>query len=722
MEAAENPVLESRAERIARYKAERRRELAERFGAVEELPSKCVRRDERGLTQTPGGALNSDDLGERINGRTQEAQNGLEADVPAEDDSLRSQDSGLGLDGPQLRTRVSVGQLRSALLQQTESGAEPDKDLDAGRSTFSLDLAVKPGSEGGRRRARRYLPGVSGSGRKSGERFRTQPITAGEMEESGGLMDEDDEVNGKADVKTDDRAEMSVAAKMSLFKELEKSAAPEVPVPLKPRSAGSAQERRTRRSNDPRFLTQPITCEEKEAISAPTPAGVRSAPVEPKEDEDESCKMSMREKLALFNKLSLPGRQGSGPPDGPPERRRQKGSRYRTQPITVEEVSLLQQGPVQLPAFSLGPHLSSRHHVSSTNLRPSEVRLSQLKPDAAEPDPVHQSSQSSEPGLKGILKKNRSVRLDWSGPDAGLLDAPFGHERDAGRGRGAETFGTTEEAEARRETSGTPWRQRARIGRETVAWTPTGPSSEPDALRDGRRRTTPQDGDASCERNRFDSTWRRQHEDERENERKVDDEQPQTQRSAVVSAGCAQKIQESEEASETSLLGSVGLRLWEPVFASVYSVRAPQYVVRFSQANLSFEAQEVSSPRKSPIGPEWRPKTKGTEDELQGHEEQDAAIRSSPESDGEISTKLSTVAPVHLDEGLRRADAPVCVDEGQSRIDAPVCVDEGRSRIDAPVCVDDGWRRTEGRSRTNAPVCVDEGRSRTDAPVCVDEG
>lgn len=32
-----------------------------------------------------------------------------------------------GLDAPQLHTRVSVGQLRSALLQQTGSGAQPEK-------------------------------------------------------------------------------------------------------------------------------------------------------------------------------------------------------------------------------------------------------------------------------------------------------------------------------------------------------------------------------------------------------------------------------------------------------------------------------------------------------------------------------------------------------------------------------------------------------------------
>lgn len=79
-------------------------------------------------------------------------------------------------------------------------------------------------------------------------------------------------------------------------------------------------------------------------ISTPKPAPpveVQSVQAESEEDGDESCKLSMSEKLALFNKLSLPGREGAGPADGPPERRRQKGARYRTQPITVEEVSLV---------------------------------------------------------------------------------------------------------------------------------------------------------------------------------------------------------------------------------------------------------------------------------------------------------------------------------------------------------------------------------------------
>lgn len=93
MDAMENPVLEPRSERIARYKAERRRELAERYGNMEELPTKWVRRDRKEAqdpaTQTHRGALSSDSLGERVNGRMQGVTNGLEADAPAESNCLR---------------------------------------------------------------------------------------------------------------------------------------------------------------------------------------------------------------------------------------------------------------------------------------------------------------------------------------------------------------------------------------------------------------------------------------------------------------------------------------------------------------------------------------------------------------------------------------------------------------------------------------------------------
>lgn len=43
----QSSALETKAERIARYKAERRRELAERYGTSDEFTSKYVRRDRK---------------------------------------------------------------------------------------------------------------------------------------------------------------------------------------------------------------------------------------------------------------------------------------------------------------------------------------------------------------------------------------------------------------------------------------------------------------------------------------------------------------------------------------------------------------------------------------------------------------------------------------------------------------------------------------------------
>ncbi|XP_029364826.1 supervillin isoform X3 [Echeneis naucrates] len=662
----ENPVLEPRSERIARYKAERRRELAERYGNTEELPSKWVRRDGREVhdpaSQAHRGAMNSEGLSERVNGRTRGVTNGLEADTPGESSYLGRQgyqDSASmlggeghpvpgGPDSPQLHTRVSVGQLRSALLQQTGSGAQPEKVScpDPGRATSSLDLAVKPGSEGGRRRTRRYLTGGSGGGRKTSERFRTQPITANEMEESGGLDVEEDE-NCKADVKTDDRAKMSVAAKMSLFKELEKSAAPEASAFLKPRAGSVCHERRARRGNDHRFLTQPITCEEMVAISTTTPTPPeesQSGQAELEEDGDESCRLSMSEKLALFNKLSLPGKQEDGQPDGPPERRRQKGARYRTQPITVEEVTLLQSGPVQLPAFCLSPHLSDRQQASSVNLKPSEVRLSLPRSDT-EPSPGQQGPQSrdSEPGLRGILKKSRSGVAEQSRAEGGQTEAPHSHEQNGGgcgeaviRGRAEGTDRQEIIAPPRRHrrgatgvegasVAGAPWRQRARNRRETIACTPVRDSSEPEAPQEDR----PQQHTASSVEQSPNSTGRVLQQDE------VAKDSGHVQ-VTPLDGSCEAQETTSQEEPEVAL--SVAPQCW---------------------TNLSFEAQEVSSPTtNSPPQPQWRQKGKGAED---GAFQTDRAEELDEEPESEH------VARREADTNETITAAPICASKETSR-------------------------------------------------------
>lgn len=166
-------------------------------------------------------------------------------------------------------------------------------------------------------------------------------------------------------------------------------------------------------------------------------------------------------------------------------------------------ISQLQKGPVQLPAFRLSPHLSDRQQDSSVNLKPSEVRLSQPRPDTSpvpgEPSgPTQHGLQrhDSEPGLRGILKKSCSG--DGSRTEAALKDAPFTHEQngggceDAGNQRRMESverqdISVPPRRERRQASAGeggfpaaAPWRQRARTRRETIACTPIRALSEPD--------------------------------------------------------------------------------------------------------------------------------------------------------------------------------------------------------------------------------------------------
>ncbi|XP_070957624.1 supervillin-like isoform X7 [Oncorhynchus clarkii lewisi] len=588
MDTKENPALEPRSERIARYKAERRRELQERYGNMEELPSKWVRRD--------GTLMNSDRiLSGGVNGRAGGPEEGRrESNTPLESEPRR----------------VSNG-------FEADTAADPTylRSPDSGRAASSLDLAVKPGSEGGRQRTRRYLPGVSGGGRKTNERFRTQPITACEVQESGGLLEE--EANAKADVKTDDRAKMSVADKMSLFKELEKTAAPEASSFLKPRSGSATYERRGRRGNEHRSLTQPITCEEV-VVATSTPQPVESGEAQALQaeaeavEDDENSKLTMSEKLALFNKLSLPGNQGDATPHAPPERRRQKGARYRTQPITVEEVSLLQKGPIQLPPLRLSPTLADRQQEQSVNLRPSEVRQAQPRPGAdvepnTGPDLSQQGQQQrrdSEPGeIKGILRKSPSGGPEWDRDgdtmrEGRQQDQSGGGERGNGvEERRAERHDNVSVPRRERPASSAPWRHRNR--RETVTvCSPARPSSEQGHPQEGRQMHPPGN---TTGRDRLSDASREEEEEERGS--RVRRDTPPRQHVQVTLAGL--RKEDSEISHDAP---AVNPQCWDPVFSSVYSNSTTQYVMCYNQTSSSYEAQEVSSPTQTLSQPQWRQK------------------------------------------------------------------------------------------------------------------
>ncbi|XP_070700427.1 supervillin isoform X2 [Pempheris klunzingeri] len=287
-----------------------------------------------------------------------------------------------------LDTRVSVAQLRHSYLENANRKPEFETtkvDL----SAMEVDPASGSDRDRGARRPRRYItPGDS----RMSERFRTQPITSAERLESdrsrlspSQLQDVEDEE------KLDDRAKMSVAAKRSLFRELERTSDGGVP---KPRSRNAAVERRLRRVQD-RSHTQPVT--NKEVVNASSDPATSSQPLgvytnvtrvpsptvastsvtsisiqassqpdsavqdqerenqehqkpaqapsaeaegdgqENVSDEPDLSTLSLAEKMALFNRLAhVTGKTAEGARGD--TRQRRANARFQTQPITLGEV------------------------------------------------------------------------------------------------------------------------------------------------------------------------------------------------------------------------------------------------------------------------------------------------------------------------------------------------------------------------------------------------
>ncbi|XP_060747975.1 supervillin isoform X2 [Tachysurus vachellii] len=588
----ESSAAESRAERIARYKAERRRELAERYGNQEdELPSNWSKREREGRgahrdstcsdrNQSHGvnrdvKARDSAPAEEELiisngcNGDARPGKTNLNRQCVFDSSNMPATENHPDSDVTQLHTRVSVGELKRALLQQSSSSAASDKVAKDGGSDAVTDSSVKAGSDGGRRRTRRYMPAGGAGSRKTSERFRTQPITASEMQESDGVMDKTDQENS-ANVKTDERAMMSVAAKMSLFKEMEKTAAPEVSSFLRPRSSGSFRDSRVRRAP-----TQPVSSEDTGAAhSAPVAVPGDTQPEQTEqveaEQDDASSKLSLSEKLALFNKLSQPfmpkapgGNSGSADAS---ERRRQRAARYRTQPITTDEVNLVnvQKGLVLLPALHLPSGLSERQQAESVNLKPSEVCLSgsQSRPaEDQEPKPVLQ--------VKGILKK--TISEDRSFKEGAKADSIPTRQMPVQNGQWRNQISLVTAGEyspAPRSTA--PWRQRARK----------------DIIASSQRTRRPVSMTDDCL-----STPLSTREGLSEVQGGAEEHE---QRNGIM--GSMPPTQE-----ESNIAHELPAQCWEPVYSSVYSFPSSpsQYKMFFNERSLSYEAQEVSSPTQT---------------------------------------------------------------------------------------------------------------------------
>ncbi|XP_066519364.1 supervillin a isoform X2 [Hoplias malabaricus] len=238
--------------------------------------------------------------------------------------------------------KVSVAQLRHSYLKSATSPQKAEQE-----EGFSTVAEVPWRSERARNRSRpprRYI--APSEDRKTSERFKTQPVTSAERLESDRSFPApapEQQATEVDEEKLDERAKMSVAAKRSLFRELEKSVDGTA---LKPALA-----RRQRRGQS-RYRTQPVTSEEvviatsmvvREQVkngrqpqdSCNAERSVPDISTEGQEEPDLST-LSLAEKMAIFNRLTKQStfipvtRRGS--------RSRRSNARYQTQPITPGEI------------------------------------------------------------------------------------------------------------------------------------------------------------------------------------------------------------------------------------------------------------------------------------------------------------------------------------------------------------------------------------------------
>ncbi|XP_068862650.1 supervillin isoform X10 [Aphelocoma coerulescens] len=376
--------LESKAERIARYKAERRRQLAEKYGLSldSDLDSDYSSRYTR--------ARKDPDSVERKGGKSerQDDENKDYGTLYLSRTETKASKSGIS-DSKEYSSHEDKGDLSneksgrkadddSAIRQASDPSATLDSSVSlslSGReSSCYNEVPISP-----KQTPRESLPSPKRAASPT-HLQNDQPLHSNSRQRSilcAEIPTADDEE------KLDDRAKLSVAAKRLLFREMEKSL--EMKNIPKPPTRSSAVERRLRRLQD-RSHTQPITSEEvviaaTETTPAsrsvnthtvvtrvPSPTVVKST-VQPtslqasahqkilakeeiraakeamgqdQSEEPDSSTLSLAEKMALFNKLSQPVSRAISTRNRGDMRHRRMNARYQTQPVTLGEVEQMQ--------------------------------------------------------------------------------------------------------------------------------------------------------------------------------------------------------------------------------------------------------------------------------------------------------------------------------------------------------------------------------------------
>ncbi|XP_051857649.1 supervillin isoform X16 [Antechinus flavipes] len=406
--------LDSKAERIARYKAERRRQLAEKYGltldsdADSEYMSRYTKtRKDHDVERRGGKSEKQEEESKDLTYHYSRTETVEPRSTTAESkdysfhgsDGVIDKEALLNVENHRRAQELSaIGQIRD--LPPAADGS-PSFSFSGRESSFS-DVPRSPKQT---RRVSLSSPKQPASPSHSltdsslhGD-SRTRSTSNSEMPTA-----EDEE-------KLDERAKLSVAAKRLLFREMEKSF-DEKNIP-KPRSRNAAVERRLRRLQD-RSHTQPITTEEVVIAatlqaSAHQKALAREQANEAKDSaeqgEPDSSTLSLAEKLALFNKLSQPVSKAISTRNRVDARQRRMNSRYQTQPVTLGEVEQVQSG--KLTPFSLTIN-TSVSTVAST-VAPMYAGDLRTKPSVEENAGAadfgfHSPMENADCSVKSILK------------------------------------------------------------------------------------------------------------------------------------------------------------------------------------------------------------------------------------------------------------------------------------------------------------------------------
>ncbi|XP_054448177.1 supervillin isoform X12 [Pteronotus mesoamericanus] len=453
--------LESKAERIARYKAERRRQLAEKYGlaldseADSETPSRYTKsRREPDAVEKRGGK--SERLAESSKDYSSSYSRaeipGLRTSVAeSQDYTLHTRDSVVNAEVLLNMENQRRGQELSATGQQAHE-LPPTVESSSSFSFSGQDCSFSevPRSPKQMHSVPLSSPGQPASPSHSGDpplpaEARSRSTSNAEMPTA-----EDEE-------KVDERAKLSVAAKRLLFREMEKSF-DEKNVP-KRRSRNAAVEQRLRRLQD-RSHTQPVTPEEVVIAatlqaSAHQKALARDQANEGKDSaeqgEPDSSTLSLAEKLALFNKLSQPVSKAISTRNRIDTRQRRMNARYQTQPVTLGEVEQVQSG--KLIPFS--PTVNTSVSTKASTVTPMYAGDLRTKPPmddntSATDYKFPSSLENSDVPVRSILKSQAWQPSGEGSGNKGML-REFGETESkrvlTGRDSGVKKHESFEEAE-----------------------------------------------------------------------------------------------------------------------------------------------------------------------------------------------------------------------------------------------------------------------------------